>query len=541
MQQATLQARLQTLHLQAQARARLELRRRERVAEPEAGDVIEWIESRFYIPELRGPIRLAPYQRAVLREAHRRDETGRFVYNVVVWSDIKKSAKSSIAAAVALDRAYRVEWGSVKLIANDLKQADSRVAFYLRRAIALNVAMAATVKQVRYKTTLPNQATIEAIPIDPAGEAGGNDDLIVFSELWGATTDKALQMWAESTLSPTKFGYSQRWIETYAGYVGESVLLEQLYEANVKPEYRIDLSYTEAPTDGTQATDDTGHYHDLSDLEVYAHAGQLCLWNTIPRLEWQTPEYYAAEEGVQLPNEFLRIHRNQWVSSVSKFVPDEWWMACWEMLPPLDSRESMILAVDAGVSDDNFALVGVTRRNGRTYIRYTKRWEPPAGGKIDYLGTPEFPGPEREIVRLCFKYNVTEVRYDPYQLHDMMTRLGKGVKVNKNGNMIREGEWSFKTVKINTVEFSQGAPRLEADKQFYDKIRDGRVVHGGDDDLARHIQNANAKTEDGRLRIVKRSQALKIDLAVAASTAAYEAGVKEKDKKKPTRAMRVTR
>ena len=37
-----------------------------------------------------------------------------------------------------------------------------------------------------YKTSLPNNTIIEAIPIDPAGEAGGNDDLIIFSELWAA-------------------------------------------------------------------------------------------------------------------------------------------------------------------------------------------------------------------------------------------------------------------------------------------------------------------------------------------------------------------
>lgn len=433
---------------------------------------------------------------------------------------------------MALDRAYQakpLDFATVKIIANDLKQAESRVSYYLQRSISLNPALAASVKQVRGKTILPNGAVIEPIPIDPAGEAGGNDDFLVFSELWGATTNKAQQMWSEMTISPMKFGYSQRWIETYAGYTGESVLLEQLYEQNVKPEYRIDLSYM----------DKAGQYHDLSDLEVYANGGRLALWNTRPRLEWQTPEYYAEEAGTLLPNEFLRMHRNQWVSSVAKFVPDEWWENCRGALPQFGPREEMILAADAGVSDDNFALVGITRRGDKVYIRYVQRWEPPKAGKIDYLGTPESPGPEREIVRLCFRHNIKEVRYDPYQLHDMMTRLGKGVKVDTKGNLIKEGEWSFKTVKINTVEFSQGAPRLEADKQFYDKIRDAKVLHGGDPDLTAHIQNANAKTENGRLRIIKRSQALKIDLAVAAATAGYEA--EEKREKKPTRAMRVSR
>lgn len=103
-------------------------------------DPVGWIEENFYIPELGGPIELFPYQRAALREAYRQDAEGRFIYNIILWSDIKKSAKSSIAAAVALERARRLEWASVKIIANDLKQADSRVAKYFRRALELNVA-----------------------------------------------------------------------------------------------------------------------------------------------------------------------------------------------------------------------------------------------------------------------------------------------------------------------------------------------------------------------------------------------------------------
>ena len=90
---------------------------------------VAWIERHFYIPELSGPMQLAPYQRAILDEAYKTDDAGQFLYSVIVWSDIKKSIKSSIAAAVALERASRLNWGSVKIVANDLKQADSRVAF----------------------------------------------------------------------------------------------------------------------------------------------------------------------------------------------------------------------------------------------------------------------------------------------------------------------------------------------------------------------------------------------------------------------------
>jgi phage terminase large subunit-like protein len=288
--------------LSPEAKRELQLRRLRQIAHEnrknELADPVGWIEKNFYIPELTGPLELQPYQKAVLRESQRKDENGKFIYSIVVWSDIKKSAKSTIAAAMALYIAHLRQWGSVKVIANDLKQADSRVAYYLRRAIELNPRMVDTVKQVRYKTTIQgNSSTIEAIPIDPGGEAGGNDDLLIFSEMWAAKHKAIQTMWTEMTLSPTKFGYSQRWIETYAGHQGESPILEQLYRQGIKEGRKLDLSYT----------DKSGQHHDLSDLEVYANGPLLCLWNTKPRCPWQTSDYYASEAAVLTPNEFNRI------------------------------------------------------------------------------------------------------------------------------------------------------------------------------------------------------------------------------------------
>ncbi len=471
---------------------------------------VRWMESNYYIPELEGPIELAPYQKAVLREALRQDENGRFVYNIILWSDIKKSAKSSIAAAVALHRAHSVKWGSVRIVANDLKQANSRVNMYLRRSVELNPRMS-NIRQSGYSMMLPNRTVIEAVPIDPAGEAGGNDDLIIFSELWAAKHKAIQQMWTEMTLSPLKFGFSQRWIETYAGYSGESPVLEPLYYRGVEQGERLDLSYT----------DDNGRYHDLVDLEVYANGGLLCLWNNRPRLPWQTAAYYEAESADLVPQEFERVHRNKWASSTSQFVPASWWDDCEGLLPDFTRRTPTVLALDASVSGDCFAVIAAVNRKSNSFIRAAQSWAPPENGKIDYLGTVERPGPERFVVKYCARHNVKELRYDPYQLHDMATRLAAGVPVDRNGEIVERSK-SVRIIKINCIEFKQGAARLIADKQFFDKIRELRIVHDGDEDLAKHVKNANQKTADGnRLRIVKRSLPLKIDLAVASSMATY--------------------
>jgi phage terminase large subunit-like protein len=71
------------------------------------------------------------------------------------------------------------------------------------------------------------------------------------------------------------------------------------------------------------------------------------------------------------------------------------------------------------------------------------------------------------------------------------------------------------------MPFSQGPDRLEADKNLLDMILAKRITHDGNPALRRHIDNADRKpdSESRKLRIVKREQALKIDLTVCLSMA----------------------
>lgn len=440
----------------------------------ETPDPITWIEENFRIPETSDHrFTLAPYQKTALREALRKDANGNYVYSTVVWSDCKKSLKSCIAAARALYAAYTTDWGTVYAIANDLKQADSRVAYYMRRCIELNPKMKAEDKINRYLIELPNHSRIEAIPIDPSGEAGGNADLLVFSELWGWKNDAAQRMWTEQTLSPTKFGKSQRWVETYAGFIGESPILEMLYDTAVVNGERIN-----------------------DDIELYRNGSVLALWNTRPRLEWQTPEYYASEAAILPPSEFNRVHRNQWSQSTEQFVPLEWWDACQKTLPTFTRHSPMVVGIDAAVSSDLFAMVGVSRINGITYVRYVNTWRAPQGGKID------FEEPRKELERLAHDYNLEAVCYDPYQLEyfaGLMTQKGL----------------------VYMQEFPQAGKRLESDKALYDAIRERTIAHDGDPVLREAVANANREIspQDNKLRIVKRQESLKIDPLIAASMA----------------------
>ncbi len=452
-----------------------------------------WIPKHFYLYDTGDLMTLYPCQVSALQEATRRDPaTGQFVYHTVLWSWPKKSAKSSIIAALVDYLCSNVPRSSVKLIANDLKQADSRVGHYLRESIKLSVKADPSRAQIKikpsgYSIDYPNGSRVEMVPIDPSGEAGGNDDLIVYSELHGWVSKAHQQMWSEMTLSPNKFGKSQRWIDTYAGYSGQSPILERLYNLGVKEGLELEPG-----------------------SEVYANAtaGLLCVWITRHLLPWQLGDtghrYYEQEASTLLPNEFARLHLNQWVTSTEAFIPPEWWTACQvSPLPAPDKYHEIVVGVDAAVSGDCFGIVAVSRSKDKVIQRYVRKWTPPKGGKLEYSNTEDPDDteyPEGVLRWLAREYNVIAFGYDPYQLHHLCTTLE-----NENVGFFRA--------------FSQGADRLKADKQLRDVIRDRRFVHDGNPDLTEHVTNANAKTEGDKLRLVKRADHLKIDLAVCASMA----------------------
>jgi hypothetical protein len=199
------------------------------------------------------------------------------------------------------------------------------------------------------------------------------------------------------------------------------------------------------------------------------------------------------------------------IEDTDRFLPSMvWWDNLKATIPALTKREPMVLAMDAAVGrqtgySDCFGLLGVTRhpdakyRKDQLFVRYVRKWQARAGQKIN------FDEVRVELRRLCAEFNVVMVCYDAYQLHDMTSQLAE------------ENIAWFK-------EFSQGARRLQADRQLMDLILEQRIWHDGNPDLREHIDNSDKKlADDGRrIRIVKREEALKIDLSVCLSMASSE-------------------
>lgn len=442
----------------------------------------DFIQAEMYIPETPNiPLQLHSEQYAVISRMFARNGDDTLRYMTMLYSSVKKSAKTTIGAAIALWQGYRVSNGEIYIVGNDLKQADNRMNQAIRYCAQHNPRMA-DVRINRNTCYLPNGTRIEAVPVDAAGEAGPNPTGIFWTEAWGAKQRKHEEFWSEMALSPTRQGHSFKFVESYAGHSGESLILERLYNATVKGHAPIDP--------------------DISP-ELYEDGSTIAYWNTRRYLPWQVDNtlYYEQEAKEKTPQEFRRQHHNEWVTSEDVFIEAAYWDACKRELPPMSQYGSVVVGVDAGITSDTFGIVAVSRSGAEIAVRYARKWTPPANGKLDF-DAPD--GPVEALRWLSQNYRVAEFAYDEYQLHLLGTRLRK------------EGVGYFRV-------FAQGQDRLVADKELYDLIHARRIIHSGEPDLREHLLNANAKTDGDKLRIIKRSEDMKIDLAVCLSMASSRA------------------
>src|SRR5207249_7215555 len=122
-----------------------------------------------------------------------------------------------------------------------------------------------------------------------------------FDELWGYMSERAHRLWDEMVPVPTR-AVSVRLTITYAGFEGESDLLEALYKRGLQGEEI-------APS-------------------LFRQRGLLMFWSHEPVAPWQTAEWVEQMRRQLRPNAFLRMIENRFVTSESFFVDPEWWAAC---------------------------------------------------------------------------------------------------------------------------------------------------------------------------------------------------------------------
>jgi hypothetical protein len=225
----------------------------------------------------------------------------------------------------------------VIVVANDLDQSVSRVFKTMVDLLAANPALGASATIKAQEIVLSNGTTIRAIASEYRGAAGARHSLVIFDELWRFDSERAQRLYEEPTPPPTE---PDAWVlvVTYAGFLGESTLLEAIYRRGLA---------------GTRVDDRWSYTR---------RTAWRCSGRTTPRHPWQTPAYYAEQARSLRPTTFARLHRDEWVSAESTFLTAALWDAC--VTPPtgplLPTRAApLFVGVDASTKHDSSAVVAV--------------------------------------------------------------------------------------------------------------------------------------------------------------------------------------
>lgn len=462
-----------------------------------------------------GRLVLFPIQKLILDFALQIDpETDKFRFETVVYSCIKKSGKSALAAAVGAWYAEEVGPAGTEIyvIANDQEQAEGRVMRDIKFHYEMKIARGETYfndttgveevltqkncKITLYRIDLPNGTFIQANAQSYRTVAGSRHSLTLWDELWGVVSELSRRVYEEMTPIAT-VSRSLRFIATYAGFENESDLLWDLYLQGVGPEEHEKGQGTRIP--------------ELGELPCYSNRRLFCYWDHEARLPWQTEEYFDEQMRTLRPAAFLRLHLNQWVTSQEAFVPVEWWdkaAKSYEADALLWGDHPMrsfpvFVAADAGIKHDSTALVGVAYDAKRAKVGELFRfiWTPQKGDPVDLDATVE-----ATVLELRKHFNIVRIVYDPSQLLQTMLRL------RQRG--------------IMTEEFTQSVTQMTAASQLlYDLLKNNNLETFPGDEARKHIQMAVAETTSRGFRIVKSKihRQHYIDYSIALAMASYAA------------------
>jgi phage terminase large subunit-like protein len=445
-----------------------------------AHDPVAFIEEVLHDPETGEPFRLYEQQRMFLRRAFELAPDGRLLYPELLFSAIKKSGKTGLAACILIYvvRVLGGRFAEGYCCANDLEQSQGRVFRAAARIIEASPLLAPdakiTASRIEFLSTC---ATIDALASDYAGAAGANPSIVVFDELWGYTSESAHRLWDEMVPPPTR-KIACRLTVTYAGFEGDSDLLESLYKRGLA---------------GEQIAPD-----------LYAQPGMLMFWSHEPLAPWQTPEWKEQMRQQLRPNGFLRLIENRWVTTESTFVDMAWWDRCVDpdARPLVAAKELPVwIGVDASVKRDSTAIQAVAFDHASQKVRavWHRIFQPSASEPLDFEATIE-----RTLLDLGKRFRVRAVLYDPYQMQAVAQRL------------LRAG--------VPMREFPQSVPNLtEASTNLFELIKGGGLAAYPDADVRLAVQRCVALESTRGWRIAKEKASHKIDIVVALGMAALAA------------------
>jgi phage terminase large subunit-like protein len=430
-------------------------------------------------PETGEPFVLLPAEIAFLEHAFRTDANGRLLFPEQVFSAPKKSGKTGFAALHTLLTVlvFGGTYPEAYCVANDLEQATGRVFQAAKRIVEMSPALRDEARVMSDKIEFNNGGTITAIASDYAGAAGANPTISTFDELWGYTSERSRRLWDEMVPPPTR-KIALRFTSTYAGFEGESVLLEELYKRGLKqPEIAPNL---------------------------FAGDGLLMFWSHVPIAPWQTPDWLEQMRGQLRPNAYVRMIENRFASSIGSFIDMDRWDQCVDASarPQIMNRALPIwVGVDASTKRDSTAIVAVTFDQSTKQVRLVchRIFQPSSGEPLNFEATIECT-----LYELRQKFRIRAIHYDPWQMASVAQRL--------------------QIAGLPMCEFAQTPSNLTAiGSNLYELIMGGGIVVYPDDQIRLAVSRTVAKETTRGFALTKDKQSHKIDCVIALAMAARAA------------------
>lgn len=433
---------------------------------------------------------------------------GKFPWEDMIYSTIKKSGKSEVGGLVGL-------WVTLSergvnecfFVANDQEQSMGRgyqrIVDHLNPASPSYNPVIASMMQTRIKpnTRPPLKLTflagdfVRAIPTDYGGEAGANPTISVWDEIWAYVLENLSRLWEEFTIVPTRRN-SVRFVTTYAGFRDESELLWSMYQRAVRHGVRM---------------------HQTLPIYESVAGDVVAYWDHVPRMPWQTPEYYRKEKARLRKNAYRRLHQNQWTRSESAFIDPELWDALPRTgsKPPASKAFPVYVGGDASHKRDCTAGVAVGWAapsagypEGYPFLVRHQVWTPT---KEEPVIPEDTLGPWIEAV--CRDFNVKWIACDPNHMETLIYRL--------------------QAKHLPVVSFDQTIDNLtSAADALYTFTKQGRLLLYPETDLTEHVLSATAKETPKGWRLAKDLARKRIDGAVSlafALTMARQYGPRDVD------------
>jgi phage terminase large subunit-like protein len=444
-------------------------------------DPVAFIEQVLHDPETGRPFVLLDAERQFLAHAFKTGDDGRLLYGEQVYAVPKKSGKTGFAALHMLTTVllFGGRFAEGYALANDLEQATSRVFQAIKRIVECSPLLMREAKITVDRIVFPAfcNATISTVASDYASAAGANPTISCFDELWAFTSERSRRLWDEMVPPPTR-KIACRLTVTYAGFSGESVLLEELHKRGLAQ-----------PQVGPS---------------LYAGDGLLMAWHHEPVAPWQTESWLAEMRRSLRTNQFLRMVENRFVTSESAFVPMSAWDNCVDprIGATIASRGVTIyVGVDASVKHDSSAVVATSWSERAQQVRlvFHRVFQPSPQDPLDFESTIE-----QTLLDLHQRFNVAKVLFDPYQMQATAQRL------------TRAG--------LTIEEFPQSPANLTAASQnLFELINGGNLVAYPDAGMRLAVSRAVAVETPRGWRIAKEKQSHKIDVVVALAMSALAA------------------